>query len=110
MKQLKFLTICEGGAVRSVCLAAILRWDFGQDAIPVSGKLVPDETLAMLCEWADFIIVMVPEYGERIPVRFTNKMRVVDVGPDIWRNSMHKQLMSILGDTVQQWKGIKWDI
>jgi hypothetical protein len=107
---MKFLTVCEGGAVRSVALATILRWDYGQHAIPISGRFVDDDTLAMLTEWADLIIVLAPEYADRIPTDFTNKMRVWDIGPDKWRNSMHPELHNLLGEQVEKWKRAKWDI
>ena len=107
---MKFLTVCEGGAVRSVALATILRWDYGQEAIPVSGRFVGDDTLAMLAEWADLIIVLAPEYANRIPTDFSNKVRVWDIGPDRWRNSMHPGLHNIINVRVAQWKKAGWDI
>lgn len=110
MSKLRFLTICEGGAVRSVALAAVLRWDFKQDAIPVSGLLIPEETLFMLCEWADYIIVLVPKYAERISPTFKKKTRVIDIGPDKWMNALHKELLNLMGDMVQKWKSKEWDI
>ena len=100
---MKFLTVCEGGAVRSVALASLLRWEFGHDAVPLSGKRNSDEVIMLLSDWADHIVVLVPEFAKRIPKRYMHKVRVVDIGPDIWFNSLHKDLLRKLGDLIHSW-------
>ncbi len=56
----KILTICDGGTVRSVCLARLLK--DGQvdgrqhDAVAASGLWNSKGTLAMLCRWANLIV------------------------------------------------------
>jgi hypothetical protein len=106
----KFLTICEGGIVRSVAMASVLRWDFGQDALPASGAKTPDDTLLMLADWADRIVVLEPRYVERIVKKHVSKIRVEDVGPDIWRNPFHPALVDKMGGIVQGWKDAGWKL
>jgi hypothetical protein len=104
----KFLTICEGGIVRSVSLAAVLRWDFKQDAVPLSGAKSSDEVISLLSDWAEYIIVMWNPAVERIPKRNIGKIRLFDVGPDIWGNPMHPELRDLMGLKAEEWKRSGW--
>jgi hypothetical protein len=104
----RFLTVCEGGAVRSVSLATVLRWDFQQDAVPLSAAKNGHEAVDLLCEWADYIILMQPTFETAIPKKFAHKIRVLDVGPDIWFNPMDERLREIVGQAAEKWKQNGW--
>jgi hypothetical protein len=108
MTRKRFLTICEGGAVRSVSLATVLRWDFQQDAIPLSAAKNGPEAVDLLCAWADYIILMQPTFETVVPKRFHLKIRILDVGPDVWGNPMHPVLRDIVGSEAQKWKDRGW--
>lgn len=90
---MKYLCVCQGGSVRSVTLAHILKYGLKQDAIAMGWEPTSKETAKMLFEWADQIIVMQTEYKKYIPKKFLKKTQVCDVGPDIWGMSLHPDLI-----------------
>lgn len=49
---MKYLVICEGGNVRSVALAQLIK-ESGHEAIAIGMKYVSLETLDLLRDWAD---------------------------------------------------------
>lgn len=100
----KFLTICEGGNVRSVSLAYVLRYGFDQDSVALSHAKTPQKTLDMMCGWADYIVCMQPKFANRIKDKYIKKLRVVDVGDDRWMNPLHQDLTSFLMGIVTDWK------
>lgn len=79
----KFLCVCQKGCNRSVFMVYRLK-RHGHSAIPIGWYTESAETLEMLCQWADRIVVMQAEFVERIPAAFRSKTVVVDVGPDRW--------------------------
>lgn len=99
---MKFLCVCEGGTIRSVSLAWVLRYDHHQDAIAASWLKNSQETLDMLAQWADKIVVMQPHFSSKF-TGFREKILVVDVGPDIWKNPLHPQLMSVVRKATLEW-------
>lgn len=104
----RFLTVCEGGIVRSVSLAAVLRWDFAQDAVPLSGAKSSDEVIRLLSEWSEYIVIMWSPAVERIPKVHAHKIRLFDVGPDIWGNPMHPKLRDLVGGKAEEWMRAGW--
>lgn len=107
---MKFLTLCEGGAVRSVCLASVLRWEFGQDGVPLSGSKSGQDTVDMLSEWADYIVILWPPAAERILTKHAHKIRIFDIGPDVWKNSMHRDLLKIMLEKCEEWRLKEWKL
>lgn len=105
---MKFLTVCEGGVCRSVSLASILRWEFGQDAVPLSGSKSGQPVLDMLSQWSDYIVIMWTPAAERILKRYAYKIRFFDIGPDVWMNPLHKDLMNLVGKKCEEWKNAGW--
>jgi hypothetical protein len=108
----KWLTICEGGTVRSVALAFQLK-DHGQDAIAGSWRWNSPETFRMLFEWADYIVLMQEEFLPHVielPGFDIDKARVVDVGPDTYGNPLHYGLNVFLKRTVEEWQIRDFDI
>lgn len=47
----------------------------------------------MLYEWADRILIAQEIYASHVPDEFKHKMTVYELGPDVWRNSMHPDLV-----------------
>ena len=89
----KLLSLCEGGNVRSVACAYLLKTKYGCDAIAASWHYNSRETLALLFKWADNIVIMQPQFKDYVPDKFHDKIVVVDVGPDIWGDPAHPDLI-----------------
>lgn len=106
----KFLTMCEGGNVRSVALAYTLKHPFGQNALACGWRWNPMETRIMLFEWADYIILMQPQFRDHVPEAYHHKCRCVDVGVDNYGTPMHPDLRRGLHEVVQQWHDMNWEI
>lgn len=88
----KFLCVCDGGNVRSHALAFHLKWDRKQEAIAAGRLHLSVETMSMLCEWADVIVLMEPHMVSSIPTMQMHKIVVMDVGPDRWGVYVHPEL------------------
>lgn len=96
---MKILTICSAGLVRSVSMAHILKQRYGQDAIAAGHDTNSQETLDMLSDWADRIIVMKPEFAKGILKRNAHKIvnpELTNVGEDVWGNPMHLGLQRLV--------------
>ena len=107
---MKWLTICQGGNVRSVSMAYVLKYGYGQDAIAVSDEKTGDEAFSLLSAWADLIIAMQPHFGARVPVMHRSKLRVVDVGDDRWGNPLANELVEYLSGVAREWQARGWQI
>lgn len=99
-RRRKFLTVCNGGVVRSVTLAAMLKYWFDEDAVAASIDKNHGETMNMLAEWADVIVVvdawMVEWFKENVPMRSEGKVKLVPIGVDRWGMSNHPELIEEL--------------
>lgn len=91
---MRILTICEGGACRSVALARMLKIN-RHDAIAASWARNSAETLHMLGEWAELVVVMQPEMLDKISNSLRLKAEVCDVGKDRWGNPFAPDLMEL---------------
>ncbi len=103
---MKILTICEGGNVRSVSLGYVLK-DLcapRHDAVALGAGRNSPETIRMMCEWADRIVVMQPEFKKSVPEEFHEKLSVCDVGPDVFGSPLHPTLTGICGKFVGMMK------
>jgi hypothetical protein len=90
---MKFLCVCDGGNVRSHALAFILKHEFRQEAIAVGRLYFSKESMVLLCEWADRIVVMQPHMEASIDPKFKDKLRCVDVGVDRYGIWVHPELL-----------------
>lgn len=91
---MKYLTICDGGNVRSHALAFYLKSQHGREAIAVGRLCVSPETMMMMCSWADRIVLMQPHMITSVPDEHLQKCRTVDVGPDRYGIWIHPDLIS----------------
>jgi len=104
----KFLCVCAGGTVRSGALAWSLRYNFSQKRVfQASHDKSPDEDLRVLADWADYIIVLEKQFAPKFE-KWKDKIRVLDVGPDIWLNPLHKDLQKIVSEAAQKWSQKNW--
>ena len=88
---MKILCICHGGNVRSVALKHALN-SAGHDAIACGLSENSPETVAHLMDWADRVFLMVPGHNIPLPPSNADKVRIADVGDDIWGSSTHPEL------------------
>jgi len=93
---MKILTVCEGGTVRSVALARVAK-QRGHDAVPLSSMWNKPETFAMLSEWAEKILYILPHQLELIPEEHREKAHFVEgMEKDPWCNPLNKQLLELV--------------
>jgi predicted protein tyrosine phosphatase len=107
MARTKIVTICQGGNSRSVGCGYLLKYKYGCDTLACGWEGNTPETLRMLCEWADFVIIMQEEFRKYVPEEFHGKLQVVDVGPDIWCNSLHPDLLEVVDAKLQLMMQVK---
>lgn len=100
---MKMLTMCQGGNSRSVGCGYLLKYRYGIDTIACGWEKNSPETIKMLCEWANHIIVMEEAFKQYVPEKFHAKLSVMDVGPDKWCNSLHPDLLETLEPMLKQW-------
>jgi predicted protein tyrosine phosphatase len=96
----KFLCVCQGGSCRSVALAFLFKYKYGQDSLACGWEGNTPETLNMLCEWADGIFILESHFKEKIDEKYHHKLSVYDVGPDRFFQ-INKELLSILDDMIK---------
>ena len=94
---MKYLVVCDGGNVRSHALAFVLKYHYNQEAIAAGRLHLSPDTMHMLSEWADMIILMRPNMINSIPTLYHSKVRKdIDIGDDRWGVSIHPELFDIV--------------
>lgn len=82
---MNILTLCEQGQNRSVVLASILRRKLhNKDIISAGCYTFSQETLVMLYDWADKIIVVEEGLVSLIHPEYQEKVILFPIGPDVW--------------------------
>jgi hypothetical protein len=100
---MKILTICEGGNVRSVGLARILKTNLRRhNAIAIGAGWALSiennrEPGTYLCHWAELIVIMSEHFrsGVPIPKGCESKVKICEVGPDVYGNPSHPELIKL---------------
>lgn len=80
----KILCLCRGGCSRSVGLSNYLKYGHGHDAIAAGFEGNSAETLNMLFNWAEIIVVMREFFQKYIPDKYKSKIRFIEVGEDTY--------------------------
>src|ERR1039458_813788 len=100
----KVLTICGYGNVRSVCLARQLKDWYDQEALASGLVANSPETLLMLFDWADIILVtdtslVIQNYvpNDVAPEKFHD----FNVGKDVWGEPGHPELVKIMTEKIE---------
>lgn len=101
---MRILCVCEGGNTRSVALARLLRDEYGVDALACGWRNNSGDTLDMLCRWADHIVVMQREFKQKVGEQFQAKVRILDVGPDVFGTPTHPALTEMIVAGVRNWE------
>lgn len=102
-EKMKILCVCSAGINRSGGMAYILKKN-GQDALTVGADRNTPETINMLSQWADRIVVMEPKFKSYIPEPFRKKVRICDVGEDIYGSPTHHWLIKKVEKFVAEWE------
>lgn len=92
---MKILVLCDEGNNRSVTVAHHLKY-WGHDVIAAGLKRNKTETLQMLCEWADRIIVTDKDQWEKLRADHLFKLRLWDIGPDVYPRPFNKEMLAIV--------------
>ena len=100
---MKIVTVCRAGQCRSVG-AKIALANRGHDVLAVGWEKNSKETLDMLCEWADKVIVMKDEFVKYIPEKFKDKTILLNVGRDRWNNPFHPELQHLINERINNTK------
>lgn len=99
---MKILTICDQWNNRSVTLASQLKY-WGNDVISAGLSTNSQETLHMLFEWADKIIIT--EDTQKIEYE-CEKIILCPIWPDIYPRAFNPELLSIVKEWLQENKTI----
>ena len=98
-----FLTVCEGGNCRSVSLARVLKVHHGQEAIAIGWRYATPWVWSTLGDWADYIVLMETSFQSHVPEHLKPKMRVLDVGIDIYGVPTHPMLYGYCYEAAKSW-------
>lgn len=94
VSNLKVMTMCRGGNVRSATLAYVLKYKYHVDAVACGHEGNSKETRKMLCEWADYILVAELYMREFIDKEYQYKTHVYEIGADTWGMALHPDLIA----------------
>lgn len=96
---MRILVLCDEGNNRSVTVAHQLKY-WGHDVIPAGLKRNKAETLHMLSEWAERIILTEREQIAAIqaicPFDISKKLDLWDLGPDVYPRPFNKDMLAIV--------------
>jgi predicted protein tyrosine phosphatase len=98
----RVLTVCQRGNSRSVALGWILKDGLGAEALCAGVETSSPATLAMLCEWAEVVIVVDARLTDRIPVAYAAKLLVWDVGRDVYFRGFDDRLVAQFEHFLEQ--------
>ncbi len=98
---MRILCICEHGNNRSTNLATRLRYEYYAETIPIGTKRVSNKTMRMLCEWADYIIVVEARLVTDVLSEYKEKLQVWEIGPDTYPRPYNAELDAIVRKLVQ---------
>lgn len=86
---MKILVLCDEGNNRSVTIAHQLKY-WGHDVIAAGVKRNTPETIALLTDWADRVIIT--ELGQLEGA----KVQAWETGPDVFPRPFNRELLSIV--------------
>jgi predicted protein tyrosine phosphatase len=100
-RKQRILCVCRGGNVRSVHLAYLLKYRYGFDALAAGHEGNTKATLALLCKWADMIIIVQPYMQKEIQKQFHKKLSLYDIGEDRWK-SLSVEMLGLFDGMIKQ--------
>lgn len=96
-----YLVVCDGGNVRSAAIATTLKLDYGREAVAVGRLYMSKETMYLLANQFDRIILTQAHMLESIPSEFHWKVQIHDVGQDRWGISIAPELNVIANGVTE---------
>lgn len=80
---MKILCVCSQGNKRSVYTRYIL--NHSHDVLALGVDVNTSETVTLLCEWAEIILIAEPFMRKKLPVKYHKKIdSKFTIGPDIY--------------------------
>jgi hypothetical protein len=95
----KILVVCHHGNNRSVNFAHRIKY-IGHDVLTAGLKTNSTDTLRLLYEWADSIIIT--EESQEIPDEYFEKVTLFDVGPDTYPRPFNPELDGKVKEIIKQ--------
>jgi predicted protein tyrosine phosphatase len=100
---MNILTVCQHGNNRSVHFAHLLRYKYKEASVIAAGLLKLDkDTLHMLFEWADIIIVTETSLAPQIPKEYYDKIKIWNVGPDTYKRPFNPELLILCKKYIEE--------
>ena len=94
MEKKRVLCVCQCGHSRSAALVRILHKN-GYPAI-ACGAGTAGNWLPRLCQDADVIVLMQEQFRPYIMPLYHPKIKVMDIGIDVWSNPFNQQLLDLV--------------
>ncbi len=97
-KSIKILTVCNKGVSRSVGTRVCLYRRGYKNVIAIGCTTTSFETLIMLCDWADKILLAKPYHALNLPVDVKTVKKIdkkFTIGEDLWGDPLSKKLHGI---------------
>jgi hypothetical protein len=82
-------------------LAYLLKYRYNVDALAVGHEGNSKDTLRILCEWADLIIIVQPYMKQWIPKRFHSMLSLYNIGEDRW-TVLNVELLNLFDGMIRQ--------
>lgn len=100
---MKILCVCSQGNKRSVFTRYVLNGT--HDALAMGVDVNSAETIRMLTQWADVILLAEPQMKKRIPVKHQKKIdQMFTIGPDNFSISIAGRLKQIVHNKLKELK------
>ena len=101
--DIKILTVCAHGFVRSNATRQRLTRRGFENVIAIGVNNTTQETLKMLCEWADLILIAEPMMIYQLPEFGYNKVDPnFTIGPDHWHDPFNEDLKAIVIEQIDK--------
>ncbi len=97
---MKILTMCAGANVRSVGLKYLLKYKYGHEALACGQDANSAETIDMLCNWADYVIVVAEEYLKFVPEKYKDKLLCYNIGADRFGYAFNPEMLTIFNNMI----------
>ena len=104
---MKILCVCQHGANRSVVLATLLKLEYGYpDSLSCGVDQNSKETLEMLINWADKVLIVDQYVLDRLTNLglFKDKFLLINVGGDRWGQQHNSELQQLFRDKLKEFK------
>lgn len=96
---MKVLVVCDEGNNRSVTIAGQLKYWY-HDVLTAGLARNSPETIKMLCDWADRIIIT--HTNQPIPPDFSEKVQLWNLGPDTYPRPFNPNLLQKVRTLMQE--------